>query len=348
VLQLYAGQDISLNQLCSAKLLLSPAGDEIDRLVTIDIPARGVIHRLHEAASALTQAPLCYDAAETLKARVRKGDNVFIVCNFPIAPTFSQETDGPVGAGALARVLRLGLGAFPTVITVAGASKIVKSACGPMGLRVVDSNRLGEVESSTAVLAFPSDSDLASDRGSALLEKFRPAAILFLEAAGKNEKGVYHNMKGFDISERIAKTDILAEYSSSQGILTIGIGDGGNEIGMGNIVETVRRYVPNGCKCNCPCESGIASTTKVDTLVAAAISNWGAYGIEACLCGLLGKEELIHTGEMEKRSIRACVAEGAVDGASGKNINAVDGLSDEINGHFVELLRTIITEHSSE
>jgi hypothetical protein len=325
---------------------LRHAADEIDRLVATDIPARGVIRGLHEAAGALTDGPPCYEAAKGLETKVGDRDHVFIVCNFPIAPTFSQETDGPVGAGALARVLRLGLGALPIVITATGASRIVASACGAMGLQVVDPNQVGKVEKSAAVLTLPIEQSSAFAQGSELLERFRPAAIVFVEAAGKNGKGVYHNMRGLDISGSIGKTDVLAEIAATRGIFTIGVGDGGNEIGMGNIVEGVRQCVPNGLMCKCPCESGIASTTKVDTLVAAAISNWGAYGIEACLSGLLSMKELVHTGEMERQGIRACVREGAVDGASGRNVDAVDGLSDEINGDLVELLRTIVTKHT--
>jgi hypothetical protein len=186
--------------------MLHPStGGEIDKFITLDIPSRGVIHRLYEAARNLTQTPLCLCAADRLKGKVKPGSNVFIVCDFPIGPTFSQETDGPVGAGALARVLRLGLGASPIVVTAPGAIKIAAAACSAMGLQVVDSNQLSEVESSSAILTLPTDDLSARVHSHVLVEEFHPAAILFIEAAGKNEKGVYHNMRGLDISEHVAK-----------------------------------------------------------------------------------------------------------------------------------------------
>ena len=59
------------------------------------------------------------------------------------------------------------------------------------------------------------------------------------------------------------------------GTVTIGIGDGGNEIGMGRVRARVVRDVPNGAK--------IASVVRTDHLVVAGTSNWGAWGVVAHL-----------------------------------------------------------------
>ncbi len=53
------------------------------------------------------------------------------------------------------------------------------------------------------------------------------------------------------------------------GTVTIGVGDGGNEIGMGRVRARVVRDVPNGAK--------IASVVRTDHLMVAGISNWGAW-----------------------------------------------------------------------
>ncbi|NPT61957.1 DUF4392 domain-containing protein [Paraburkholderia sp. 5N] len=53
---------------------------------------------------------------------------------------------------------------------------------------------------------------------------------------------------------------------------TIGVGDGGNEIGMSVLpYEIVRDDIPNG--------SLIASTTPTDHLIVAVVSNWGGWGL---------------------------------------------------------------------
>jgi hypothetical protein len=59
-------------------------------------------------------------------------------------------------------------------------------------------------------------------------------------------RGTYHNMFGQDYSEGRARIDYLVEEAGERRILTIGIGDGGNEIGMGAIAEAVRKHVPHG------------------------------------------------------------------------------------------------------
>ena len=49
------------------------------------------------------------------------------------------------------------------------------------------------------------------------------------------------------------------------------------------IKDAVRRYVPFGERCQCPCGGGIAPEQPVDALVVASVSNWGAYGIAAAV-----------------------------------------------------------------
>ena len=76
-------------------------------------------------------------------------------------------------------------------------------------------------------------------------------------------------MRGVDIRTYNAP---LEKLFFGQPWTTIGIGDGGNEIGMGSIYRAVRAAnIPNGDKSACvvPC----------DHLIVATISNWGAIGL---------------------------------------------------------------------
>ena len=65
----------------------------------------------------------------------------------------------------------------------------------------------------------------------------------------------------------------------------MGIGDGGNEVGMGKVRQQVMQHIPNGEK--------IASSVCTDQLIAAGVSNWGAYALAAALYVL--HECLIHS-----------------------------------------------------
>ena len=54
-------------------------------------------------------------------------------------------------------------------------------------------------------------------------------------------------------------------------IITIGIGDGGNEVGMGKVYDDVLKYVPFG--------DVIASTISCDYLISCGVSNWGGFAV---------------------------------------------------------------------
>ena len=63
-----------------------------------------------------------------------------------------------------------------------------------------------------------------------------------------------------------------------------------------------------------------------DVVVAATVSNWGAYGIAAALAVLLQRPDVLHTPQMEEDILRACAREGLIDGVSGQVAPSADGL----------------------
>lgn len=81
------------------------------------------------------------------------------------------------------------------------------------------------------VLYLPLDADEALCES--LLDQYRPVLFLALERCGINAEGDYQNMSGASIRAYTAPVDQM--FARAQGrMLTIGVGDGGNEIGMGN------------------------------------------------------------------------------------------------------------------
>jgi hypothetical protein len=112
--------------------------------------------------------------------------------------------------------------------------------------------------------------------------------------------------------------------------VTVGIGDGGNEIGMGNARARIARA--SGALM-----ARIASVVRVDHLVVAGTSNWGAYGVVAAL-ERLSEQSLLHTPELERLLVDACVAAGAADGITRRRESTVDGLPIAAHAAVVELL----------
>src|SRR5262249_7000446 len=84
-----------------------------------------------------------------------------------------------------------------------------------------------------------------------------------------------HNMKGKDITALMGPAHQLFDTARTVGgLTTIGIGDGGNEIGMGKVPwEVIRGNIPGG--------GLIACRVPTDYLIVCGVSNWGAYGLAA-------------------------------------------------------------------
>ena len=84
-------------------------------------------------------------------------------------------------------------------------------------------------------------------------------------------------MRGEDITGIAAALDPLMRAP-----LTVAVGDGGNEIGMGAIAPYLQAkgLIPG------------VSVTRADHLLLAEVSNWGAYGLVAMLDVVTGRDTL--------------------------------------------------------
>ena len=144
-----------------------------------------------------------------------------------------------------------------------------------------------------------------------ILDKFKPSLSISIERASLMSDGTYRNWKNQDISEYNAKIDYIFQYASN----TIGIGDGGNEIGMGNLSEEIKKA--EGLPDN-------PAVTKADELIISSCSNWGAFGL-ICAISEIKSINLLPTIEEAKNLIIKSVDLGAVEGLSGEKKYAVDG-----------------------
>ncbi|MBR2098604.1 MAG: DUF4392 domain-containing protein, partial [Firmicutes bacterium] len=174
------------------------------------------------------------------------------------------------------------------------------------------------------------DLDAADTDAAKLLDSLEPVGLISVERCGRDSKGVYANMRGVDISSETAPCDalFLAAYGK---IPTIGVGDGGNEIGMGNVARAVEQRL-----------SLTPAQIKADILVIATVSNWGAYGIAAYLAKLSGKA-VFPPVEDVKAYLRRTVSLGSVDGRSEQNVCTVDGYTPAESEEVYAALRRAAT-----
>jgi hypothetical protein len=319
-------------------------GEGIDRLITLDVRARGVVYNLYNTARRLVDEPLALTAARRTVEALKDGGTAIITTGFIVLPQKAQETDGPLGAAALAKSLSVAFNITPIIIVEKQSKEIMASTLYAleMDAKMSEGEFKSEARNSALVLGFPLEVKEAVEEAKRILDGYKPSLVLAIEKAGRNSKGEYHTMRGINISSFHAKIEPLFEKARNQSILTIGIGDGGNEVGMGNIRGAVEKFVPKARACQCPCKGGIAAESKVDMLVVASISNWGAYGIEACMSALTGKPEALHTPEEERRMLEYSLNAGAVDGVTGKSEFSVDGVPMKVHSSMITMLEGFI------
>jgi len=332
--------------------LLLHIGESVDQLVTIDVLGYGVIGPLYRAARERQEPPLCLSAARALAERVRPGGSAMITTGW-ILPGHAPygETDGPVGAAVLARALALGLQAKVLLVTETDLVGMVAATCRAAELQVVSPELFrqdpGTHRLVATVVPLSSQASEAATQTGDYFRDHAPQAVIAIEKSGPNGRGVYHMVGGQDVSEGVAKAGLLFSEAQRRGVLTIGIGDRGNEIGFGRVHDVVQALLPYGARCRCPCEGGVADQTTVDVVIPAEVSNWGAYGIAACLAAMKDDPELLHTPEMERALIRTAVQHGGVDGMSGRARLAVDGIDLEVNAGLVAMLGEITRAQSA-
>lgn len=247
-------------------------------------------------------------------------ETVFIVTGFVIRDSMTGETDGPLGSLSLGNTLA-SLGKNVIIITDKYSKKIIRDSMVLMNLNIP-----------LEVIPFKNSSEFSKE----LIDTYKPTHIIGIERPGKAKDGNYYSMRGEPLGDLIPDTDVLFNIASRRGIKTIAIGDGGNEVGMGKVKDSIRRYVPLGEK--------ISATYSADLLVIAGVSNWGAHGLSAGL-SILSNKHLLYDVDMEKMLLKTMIDSGAVDGCTKRNEMSVDGLDLSYNLNILDEIRKVMKAH---
>jgi hypothetical protein len=241
-----------------------------------------------------------YRAAQMLQ---NISGHVLIGTGFPVNHTY--ETDGPLGAIALYQAIE-SLGATP--ILVCGA---------PLADAISDDYHVHKIT--------VGEPETSAREAQLVLDKYQPTLVISIERPGMAADGHYYNMRGENISARCASFDYFLTLANCP---TIAIGDGGNEIGMGNVANTL-----TGLNIN-------PSATCCDELLIADVSNWAAHGLLAMLSIISGKDMLAHWDNLAVLNYLS--ERGSVDGVTRENTLTEDGLSADISEKLINDLRKIV------
>ena len=327
--------------------------ENIDQLVGIEIRPKGMprgkAQALYDAVRAEAGRPLSLNAAEGLINAVSPGDRVLITCMTGGPPWLPfGETDGPPGGAAIANTVARGLGAVPLVVASDAHRGPVEAALNAVGLLVVDPDLAEERGGAAGIVDFPAEPGQAAEAATAIVERFSPSAIISVETLGPNIEGVVQSVTGHDMTASIPGYYALFDCASDRGVFSIGIGDGGNEIGFGRVREAVETIQDFGAEGQVSGRAGMATAVWTDALVFAGVSNWGAAGVAAMVAYLTDQPEAFHTPEDELRMIEASAAAGAVDGRFARTTISVDGLDADISMAIVNILGTLVRVASQE
>ncbi len=250
----------------------------------------------------------CSQAAQFI---IDNPGGVIIVTGFYILMAGKPETDGPPGAIAIGEALKA-LGRRVTYVSDKYTTPVLRRYAN--GSEVID---------------FPIDGVAASkEHAAAILERVRPSLLISIERCGRTREDAYLNMRYADISPHTARLDYLFDSE----IPSVGIGDGGNEIGMGNLAEVIPTVdtLPD-----------YPAVNQVDRLVIASVSNWGGYGLVAAMSRIAGKN-LLPSVESETAMLHGMVEAGAVDGTTGDAVPTVDNFSAEENRALLARLHQVV------
>jgi len=296
---------------------ISPAAAiaRIEEICGRDV-GRGIVPLVRAARGALLAA------ARSIAQHPRP--HVVILTGFfiPRGQPPAAETDGPVGSAHLAAALARA-GVAVRLVTDELCQGAVAAAARAAGV--------GPELPFHVIAPEPRDEDISS-----LLTAWSAADppvshLIAIERVGPAHDGRCRNMRGEDVSRYTAPLEKL--FRSDNGV-TIAIGDGGNELGMGSLPRSlVATSVTGGERIGC--------TVVCDHLVVCGVSNWGAVALAAALALLRPDWRASLTAELhveaDRKILAAAVDEGpAVDGVTGRQELSVDGLAWEVHAEVLE------------
>jgi D-glutamate cyclase len=280
--------------------------NRLEKVLHFDIGHRGISNFWTEGA--------LLEAAETVNLR----KNIVIITGFYVKSAKTAETDGPTGAIAIADAVR-SLEKNVTIVTDKFEYNVIKTGV------------LSSAFPDTKVLALNSTDEI----GSFIKNIKENTCVISIERLGRAADGKYYSMAEIDVSPFTAPLDDI--ILKSKHVKTIGIGDGGNEIGMGNKYKDIAKYVCHGKK--------IATVVKTDILITSGVSNWAGCALAIALQILNPDKDVVTpTAASDHKVLNGIVAVGSVDGVTSENKDSVDGFPFTTHAEVIRTMRLIMVQ----
>jgi hypothetical protein len=279
-------------------------------------------------------------AAGKIFANLSVPSTILVLSGFPCCvdqrpPT---ETDGPPGACAIART-GLALGHRVIVVTD-DCNRSVFQAAG---------QSLPDLEIESFPERFDDDDEIRFQKLASCCD-----LLIACERAGPGKDGRCYTMRGIDMNA-YGLIAPLHRFAESSHAIFIAIGDGGNELGMGKVMDAIvsNTKIADGAKIGC--------VIPADYLIAASISNWGAYALatSTALCYAVSQQNKDHhtssanaiikiyvekclpSEQHEIDLLQRCIEAGCRDGVTGRREATVDGMPLESSLECLRYIRKV-------
>ncbi|NXC40283.1 GLUCM protein, partial [Penelope pileata] len=250
----------------------------LESLIGTDPGDRGIVH-LHRQG-------------ELLKAclSISHARSVLVTTGFPTHFTYEppEENDGPPGAVAIAAMLQA-VEKDVAIVTDQRAMDLNKKI-------IEDAVQIGILKKAVPLLSYQRESPYSAltflcENGNPQRPRFDH--LIAIERAGMAADGNYYNARKVNVKHLVDPIDdLFLAAQTIPGITTTGVGDGGNELGMGKVKDAVKKHIKNG--------DVIACDVEADFTVVAGVSNWGGYAIACALY-------ILSTCELHDRYLRKAV-----------------------------------------
>lgn len=271
--------------------------------------------RQDKGGRGFAQAAPVNDVA-ALSQVLSKAEKILVITGFPVLAKSGAvccETDGPLGAADMARALN-----------EAGKKVIVATdaLCYP------------QMEAAVKDRAPQSKALLLDEKGTEESIAFCPDTVIAIERPGKAKDGSCHTARDFKLDDWLScDTDELFKTLKAKGAVTVAIGDGGNELGMGNCFELTTRFVFRG--------ENVAAVQSADITLTAGVSNWWGWGIAAIL-SRMDEKDYLPTVAQSTETLNAILACGAVDGITKLPEPTVDNIPFDEHMALLEKIRALL------
>nr|CAG4715848.1 unnamed protein product [Naegleria fowleri] len=326
---------------------MSSLFSSLSKTISQDLGKRGIEKLLQEASSEISDDYNVQSIAHIvqdfmLKSIITTQDDslsssensncskkfIAIITGFSVPPNGYSETDGPLGAiwiglGVL-KFTNLNILYFVDENQYEGMLKFLKMVFGNDDQRVKIVKVTGQ-----------DCNDIHQASSEFKQHLYDIHSFISIERVGKSKDGKCYSMRGIEISGYNLALDTIIEYVQEKHPNTplVSIGDGGNEIGMGNVRDHVEKCIPNGEK--------IACVKRSDFLLVCGVSNWGGYLLyllfEYCRRHIVEKIPMEGIDvQMDLNYLKFMVNEcQMVDGVRNQATISVDGLDYDVHEQII-------------